>query len=264
MNVTTQTEEYPALTSLVISPNLQALLEFDDRLRESSKGHKRPVRVPSSNRTQHGRHPSWGEQEVPTVSLPPPRRRKKSSLPASPKTISELEDVSPSTKTLPEAGEFGGSEEVLFTMPEDIQEEREMRDLRNPYLNSPPSPRYFNRLSNDGDDQLSAFCTLGRSWSVGPHTTKRQRSLSDQSQRNQLLSSRSSGRSVGPRPRERGTFPVSCSQLDLIFVLANYQGHVQRRQDRCFCTATRLLSLPPTLIKYVLPGFRPYAVGKDG
>lgn len=202
MNATTQTEEYPALTSLVISPNLQALLEFDDRLRESSKSRKRTEET-SPTRAQYGRYPSLREQEVPTVSLPPPRRkRKKSAVQTSPKAMSEPEGLSSSTGTLPGAGEFGASEEVVFTMPEDIPEETEEGDLSNPYLNSPPSPRYFHQRSNDDDDQLSAFCRLDRSRSVGQ--TRRRRSLSDQSQGGQLVSPRFMTGSVGPRPRERG------------------------------------------------------------
>lgn len=206
MNVTTKPEERPALTSLVISPNLQALLEFDDRLRASSESHKRPE-VASSSRTHYDQHPSWGEQEVPTVSLPPPRRRKKSSVPASPKTISESEGVSPSVKSIPETGEFGGSEEVVCTRPVDIPEETEVEDLTNPYLNSPPSPRYFHQRSGDGidgTDQLSAFYAWEKSRSVGRE--KRERSSSEQSQQagGQSVSPHSTGGNVGSRQKERG------------------------------------------------------------
>jgi hypothetical protein len=197
MNVTTETEEYPTLTSLVISPNLQALLEFDDRIRASNKSHKRPEEA-SSSPVQHGQYPSWGEQEVPTVSLPPPRRRKKSDGPTSPKTISECEGVSSSTGAIPEAGE---SEEVVFTIPEDIPEDTEAKDLRNPYLNSPPSPRYFHRRLNDSNETLETSRSVG--WA------KRQRSLSDQSQGGQLVSSCLAGGNIGLRPKERGesSFP---------------------------------------------------------
>lgn len=215
MKVTTQKkeEEHPTLTSLVISPNLQALLEFDDRLRASSKSHKRQEDASPSPVT-HAQYPSWNEQEVPTVSLPPPRRRKKGSLPTSPKTISEFEAVSPSAAgATPGAREFGGSEEaVVFTRPQDIPEETEAKVLCNPYLNSPPSPRYFHRRSNDGDggtDQTSAFYALERSWSAG--RAKRQRSLSEQSWAGQSASSRFTG---GSRTvKERG----ECSFLEPMF-----------------------------------------------
>lgn len=204
MNLTTKKEGYPALTSLVISPNLQALLEFDDRLRESSRSHNQPE-VPT--RAQHPiRYPSsWREQEVPTISLPPPRRRKKSGVQAPPKTISPTEGVSSMTKTLPGAGEFGRPEEVAFiAIPEDIPEETEESDLRNPYLNSPPSPRYLHQRFGEGDDHLSVFYPLEKSRSV--RQSKRQRSLSDQSQGGQ---SPSSFFTVGPRQRERGKVSVS-------------------------------------------------------
>lgn len=210
MNVATETERFPTLASLVISPNLQALLEFDDRLRASSESHRRPEVAPVGH-LQHVRYPSWSEQEVPTVPLPPPRRRKKSGLPMSPKTISELESVLPPMDALPGAGELGGAEGVVFTRQEDILEEPEVEveveDLMNPYLNSPPSPpRYFYPRPDEEDEgtgQPSAFYTLEKSRSVG--RTKRQRSLSDQSRGGQLVSPRYiRANYVGSRPKERG------------------------------------------------------------
>ncbi|KAF9786746.1 hypothetical protein BJ322DRAFT_670611 [Thelephora terrestris] len=205
MNVATETERFPTLTSLVISPNLQALLEYDDRLRAPSESHKRPEGAPVG-RVQHVRYPSWSEQEVPTVPLPPPRRRKKSGLTMSPKTISELESASPSTDALPGAGGLEVPEEVVFTRPEDILEEVEVEDLMNPYLNSPPSPpRYFYPRPDEeeeGTGQPSAFYTLEKSRSVG--RTKRQRSLSDQTEGGQLVPPRFiRANHGGSRPKER-------------------------------------------------------------
>ena len=260
MNLTTTSEDYSALTSLVISPNLQALLEFDDRLRASSKTYNQPD-TPSSSRVQHGRQPSWREQEVPTVSLPPPRRRKRSDVPSSPRTMSESGEVSSSAGAIPGAGEFGGSGEVVFTEPKDIPKEREPEDLRNPYLNSPPSPRFFNRHSNDGDegnDHPSTFYALEISRSV--ERAKRQRSFSDQSQGGQLVPSRN----IGSRPKQRGMcsflgrlalFMYPSTKLCFVpYPPTKYPAHVQQRRDRCSCTATRLLSLLLTHIKYV-PAF---------
>lgn len=248
MNVTTETEEYPTLTSLVISPNLQALLEFDDRLRASNKSHKRPDEV-SSSPAQHGQFPSWREQEVPTVSLPPPRRRrKKSSGPTSPQTVSEFEGVSPSrTESIPEAEEFGESEEVVFTAPEDIPEDTEAKDLANPYLNSPPSPRYFQQRLNDSNETLESSRSVG--WG------KRQRSLSDQSQGAQPVTSRWTGGKARSGAKERGRSVFVSWTLhtlnSILLYLCSRPGHVQQRRGSCSCTATSLLSLPLTLIKCV-------------
>lgn len=202
MNVTTETDDFPVLASLVISPNLQALLEFDDRLRASSESQKRPEVAPAG-RVKHGRQPSWSEQEVPTVSLPPPRRRKKSGIPMSPKATSELESVAPSANILPGIEEPRESEEVVFMRPEDILEEVEAHDLMNPYLNSPPSPRryfYPRPEDEDGINQPSGYYTLEKSRPMGRR--KRQRSLSDQSWGGQSVSPRSAvGGSAGSRQK---------------------------------------------------------------
>lgn len=218
MNVTTETDDFPALASLVISPNLQALLEFDDRLRASSESQKRPEVAPAG-RVKHGRYPSWSEQEVPTVSLPPPRRRKKSGIPTSPKTIFELESVAPSMNILPGIEEPRESEEVVFTRPEDILGEVEAQELMNPYLNPPPSPpRYFypRPEDEDGVDQPSGYYTLEKSRSTGRR--KRQRSHSDQSRGGQLVSPRPVvGGNAGSRQKERGEGFIS---MFLLFTCA--------------------------------------------
>jgi len=205
MNVTTETDDFPVIASLVISPNLQALLEFDDRLRASSESQKRPEVAPAG-RVKHGRQPSWSEQEVPTVSLPPPRRRKKSGIPTSPKATSEVESVAPSANILPGIEEFRGSEEVVFMRPEDILEEVEAHDSMNPYLNSPPSPRryfYPRPEDEDGINQPSGYYTLEKSRSMGRR--KRQRSLSDQPWGGQTVSPRSAaGGNAGSRQKGGG------------------------------------------------------------
>src|SRR5882757_3156773 len=120
MNVATERDEAtPAspLATLAISPDLQALLEFDDRLRSSGESDERP-RTASADFSRPGKHSPWGKrrQEAATVSLPPPRRKKSVvvGVPMSPKAISELQDVSSATTTTTtslEVGELGGLEE---------------------------------------------------------------------------------------------------------------------------------------------------------
>ncbi|KAF9654164.1 hypothetical protein BDM02DRAFT_241 [Thelephora ganbajun] len=216
MNVTTEAKVSPSLASLAISPNLQALLEFDDRLRTSSESHEQPMATPA-DLVQPNQYPSWGKQEVPTVSLPPPRRKKSvvTGVPMSPKTIFEFQSVASPTNIFPGVGESGGLGEIMFARPEGVlEDEMESKDSANPYLNSPPSsPRYFYPRSDDeeGIDQPSPFYTLEKSRPM--RRLKRQRSFSDQSpverKGGQLVSPRyftSFGRNVGSRPREKGAF----------------------------------------------------------
>lgn len=212
MSVTTQAVEFPTLPSLAISPNLQALLEFDDRLRTSSESQERP-RKASVDLALPGRQPSRGGQEVPTVSLPPPRRKKSvvTGVPVSPKTTNEFQSASSSTDAVPE--EPGGLGEIMFARAEDV-----VGDVgaTNPYLNSPPSPpRYFYPRLDDaqeGIDHSSAFYTLEKRQSAKRQS--RQRSSSDQTpterKGGQLVPRRfltSLGRSVGSRPKEKGQLP---------------------------------------------------------
>ena len=214
----TGTEEFPALPSLVISPNLQALLEFDDRLRTPSETHERSGAA-SADLTQSGQYPVWRQQEVPTISLPPPRRKKSvvAGVPMSPKTISECQSVSSSTNTFSGVGEFGGPGEMMFARSEDVlEDEMELgsKDLANPYLNSPPSsPRYFYPRSDDeegGIDQPSFFYTLEKPRSM--RRSIRKRFGGDQSPRVECRGSKavsprcytSLGCNVGSRPKEKG------------------------------------------------------------
>jgi len=213
----TETGKLPTLASLAISPDLQALLEFDDRIRGSGETHEQPDVTPTEL-PQPDQYPSWGEQEVPTVSLPPPRRRKKKSTvtdgPMSPQTISELQRVSSPANTYLGVGGFEGLGEIVFARPVDALEEEmevESNDSANPYLNSPP--RYFYPISDDEEgrhDQPSPYYALKRSRSM--RRPIRTRSSSDKSspvERNgpgRLASSRyfsSVGRGVGSK--ERGT-----------------------------------------------------------
>ena len=174
-NLMTETGGFPPLKSLVISPNLQALLEFDDRLRTPSGSNERPGAEPPGL-GQPSQYPSWRTQEVPTVSLPPPRRKKGvvTGVPMSPKTVSESKSVSSPTNTSPGAGDFGGLGEIMFARPEDAMEVQDgvrSGGSMNPYLNSPPStPRYFYPRSDDEEEgtsqrsrQRSPFYTLEKS-----------------------------------------------------------------------------------------------------
>lgn len=254
----TEAEESPALASLVISPNLQALLEFDDRLRTSSEILEQPETAPAEL-PQPSQFPSWIQQEVPTVSLPPPRRRKKSvvtGVPMSPKTISELQNVSSTANAFPGVSGLGGLGEIGFARAEDVREdvvedERESRakGLMNPYLNSPPSPpRYFYPRSDDegeGVDQPSFFYTLEKSRSM--RRPSRQRSSSDQSpvehKGGRLVSPRhlaSLGRNAGSRPKERGASFLCLSQPLSYSRPFKSLDHVP--QGRFSRTATSLLS----------------------
>lgn len=208
----TETEHLPPPSSLVISPNLQALLEFDNRLRTPSESHGPPAKE-FSGFAQPGQCASWREQVVPTVSLPPPRRKKSvvPGVPVSPKTMSELQSVASSTSSFPEAGEITG--EIEFAKPEDAMEG--LRGSTNPYLNSPPSPpRYFYPRSEDEEEgivqnQARPFYTLEKSRSM--KWPDRQRSFSGPSpvehKGGQLASRRyftSFVRNVGSRPKEKG------------------------------------------------------------
>lgn len=173
----------PPLTGLAISPNLQALLEFDDRLRTSSENHERPGTEPRGV-VQPSQYPSWREQEVPTVSLPPPRRKKSvvTGVPISPKTMTQFRSVSSPTNTSPGVGGFGGPGEIMFARAEDVEVEGSEGSI-NPYLNSPPSPpRYSYSRSDDeeeGFDRPSPFYALEKSRSV--RRSKWQRSFGGQS-----------------------------------------------------------------------------------
>ena len=216
----------PTLADLTISPNLQALLEFDDRLRTSSDSHERPG-TEASGVAQPSQYPSWGEQEVPTVSLPPPRRKKSvvPGVPISPKAMSEFRSVSPPTNISPGLGEFGGPGEIMFARPEGAggtEGEAGSEESVNPYLNSPPSsPRYFYPQSDDEEeeepDRPSPFYALGESRSV--RRSKRQRSFGGHSpverREGQLVSPRyfaSFGHSGGGSgPKEKGENPIFVS-----------------------------------------------------
>ena len=215
----TETEQLPPPASLVISPNLQALLEFDNRLRTPSESHGPPAKE-ALGLAQPGQCASWREQGVPTVSLPPPRRKKSvvTGVPVSPKTMFETQSVGSSTSAFPEAGEISG--EIEFARPEDVAEG--VRGSTNPYLNSPPSPpRYFYPRSEDeeegiGQNQPMAFYTLEKSRSL--KWPDRQRSFSGPSpvehKDGQLASRRyftSLVRNVGTRPKEKGLFFVLIS-----------------------------------------------------
>lgn len=187
------------LANLAISPNLQALLEFDDRLRTPNETPGRSGAAPPGL-TQDGQHPSWTQQEVPTAPLPPPRRKKNAvaDVPVSPKTISDLQRVPSPTDSLPEIGEVGGFEEIIFAKFEDELEDDEMglglgltlKGAVNPYLNSPPSsPRYFYPLSDDEEERIDR----PRSRSTRRHV--RQRSFSG----DQPPGERKGGKFVPPR-----------------------------------------------------------------
>ena len=207
MNAKTKTDEFSSVTSLVISPNLQALLEFDDLLRASNEGQEKRKEAASANREQHGRYPSWGSQEVPTISLPPPRRKKGVAAggPVPQKTIPHVRSASSPANTPFGVRESGGHEEVLFEKSDDIPEEP--KDL-NPYLNSPPSPpRYFYpREDEEGNGQPSPLYTLERTRSIP--RTKRQRSSSDRSRGSQSVSPRLAERNGGLQTKERGEFLI--------------------------------------------------------
>ena len=221
MNVVTETEQFPAFASLAISPNLQALLEFDDRLRTSSEDHERSAPDPA----QPGQYPSWRQQEVPTVSLPPPRR-KKSVVTGVPVAVSEVSSVASSRNTLPTVGGFRGLGEIIFADPEDVEEDVGSNDLVNPHLNAPPSPpRYFYPRSDDEEEWIDQpSYTLKKTRTM--RRPKRQRSLSDKSpaehKRAQLFSSRyfaSPGRNAGSRPKEKGKSSVAFSLNPASFCL---------------------------------------------
>jgi len=208
----TETEQLPPPASLVISPNLQALLEFDNRLRLPSESHGPPAKE-SPGFAQLGQCASWREQGVPTVSLPPPRRKKSvvTGVPVSPKTMFESERMASPTGSFIRAGEISG--EIEFARPEDVVEDE--RGSTNPYLNSPPSPpRYFYPRSEDEgegiiQDQPRPFYTLEKSRSM--KWPDRQRSFSGPSpvehKGGQLASRRyfpSLVRNPGSRPKEKG------------------------------------------------------------
>lgn len=194
MNASTETEEFPVLANLTISPNLQALLEFDDRLRTPTEIHGRSGTGPAGL-TQGSRRSSWTQQEVPTASLPPPRRKKNAvaDVPVSPKTISDLPRVPSPTDSLPEICEFGGLGEIIFARSEDELEDETglgSKGIVNPYLNSPPSsPRYFYPLSDDEVEEVDR----PRSRSTRRHV--RQRSFSG----DQPPGERKGGKFVPPR-----------------------------------------------------------------
>ena len=210
----TETEQLQAPTSLVISPNLQALLEFDNRLRTPNESDGPPAKE-SPGFVQPTQPPSWVDQGVPTVSLPPPRRKKSvvTSVPESPRaTFESASMVASPTNGLPPLGEISG--DIEFSRPEDALVGK--RWSTNPYLNSPPSPpRYFYpRL--DGEEeradqhQPSPFYTLEKSRSM--KWPDMQRSFSGPSpveHKGQLASGRyftSLVRNVGSRPKEKGMF----------------------------------------------------------
>jgi hypothetical protein len=216
MDATTETEQLPVLADLTISPNLQALLEFDDRLRTPSETHGRSGAAPAGL-TQDGQYSSWTQQEVPTASLPPPRRKKNAvaDVPVSPKTISDSQRVPSPTDSLPGFGEFGGLEEIIFARSEDELEdemELELKGAVNPYLNSPPSsPRYFYPLSDDDDDDDDEEeVDRPRSRSTRRHV--RQRSFSADQPLGERKGSRfvpprcfaSFRRKVGSKPKQKG------------------------------------------------------------
>jgi len=223
-NVMTETEQLPAPASLVISPNLQALLEFDNRLRTPSEGHGPPAKD-ATGFAQLGQRPSWKDQVVPTVSLPPPRRKKSvvTGVPVSPKTMSEFQSVVAPMNAIPRAGEISG--DIEFARPEDAVEGE--RGSPNPYLNSPPSPpRYFYPRLDDEEERVdrhqpSPFYTLEKSRSM--KWPDRQRSFSGpppvEHKGGQLATRRyftSLVRNVGSRPKEKGAsltwFPLSSAQ----------------------------------------------------
>lgn len=219
-DMTVMTEEFPAFAALAISPNLQALLEFDDRLQRTSGESYGRSETTSAGITQPGQYPSWRQQEVPTVSLPPPRRKKSvvTDVPMSPNTVSEYQSAPSLTDTFSGIGEFGGLGEIVFARPEGVFEdemELESKDYVNPYLNPPPSPpRYFYPRSDDeeGIDQPSPLYTLEKSRSTRRSIRQRAFASGDQSSAERkggrLVSPRyftSFGRQVGSRPKERGS-----------------------------------------------------------
>ena len=117
---------------------------------------------------QPSQYPVRRQQEVPTISLPPPRRKKSvvTGVPMTPKTSYECHRASSPTDTFSGVGEFGGPGEIMFARVEDTLDEMEFGPA-NPYLNSPPSPpRYFYPRSDDeedGTDRPSPSYTLEKS-----------------------------------------------------------------------------------------------------
>lgn len=257
MNVMTRTEELPALASMAISPNLQALLEFDDRLRPPREGDERPEAV-SADLTQSSQYPTWRQQEVPTISLPPPRRKRSvvTGVPMSPKTISDCQSVSSSTNPFLGVGEFGGLGEIMFARPEDVLEEEVelgFKDSVNPYLNSPPSPpRYFYPRSDDEEERIdrpSLFYTLEKSRSMRRPIRKRSfggdQSLLVERKGGKPVSPRyftSLGCNVGSRPKEKGE--VVLFRPLLCFSILPFSFTFQGIGATCSADATFALAQP--------------------
>lgn len=255
MNVVTNMDEFPPLASLSISPDLQALLEFDDRLRTSGESYERPgTLLPADLARPGGQYPSWVQQEVPTVSLPPPQRKKSviPGVPISPRTTSEFQNAASPTNSFHGVGKFGGLGEMMFARPRDAPEELESEGSMNPYLNSPPSPpRYFYPRSDDEEDQPSPLYTLEKSRSTRRQI--RRRSFSDQ-HGSQLVSPRyfaSLGRSSGSRPKEKGAsqvlnclFPLSHIRLQSLGTTCSSDEAVALAQPQGFSILLSLSSGP--------------------
>jgi hypothetical protein len=263
-SVMTGTEEFPVLASLVISPNLQALLEFDDRLRTPSETHGRSG-AGSADLTQSSQYPVWRQQEVPTISLPPPRRKKSvvAGVPVSPKASSECQRVSSSADDFPGVGEFGRLGEIVFASPEGVlEDEMELgpKGFVNPYLNSPPSPpRYFYPRSDDEEEgiigQTPPFYTLERSRSIRRPVRKR----SYGGDKSPLVERKggkpvspwyltSLGCNVGSRPNERGKFFFFLLRSFLSLSISPFRFVFQSVGATCGTDKTAPLAQPHTFL----------------
>jgi hypothetical protein len=143
--------------SLVISPNLEALLEYDDRIRGSTEG-RSSSRLETTPAIQHARSPLQQpdpEESVPIVGLPPPPRWNRGHDKLQPNS-----SVGSLTATRGAGVEL---ETMSFAMPEHHDDEdddddfhnddrrsglRHIRTVKNPYIN--PAPSFVPESPHEG------------------------------------------------------------------------------------------------------------------
>jgi hypothetical protein len=152
--------------SLVISPDLEALLEYDDHIRGSSEGRSRPE-TPS---IQYAHSYQGDEQAPPIVGLPPPRRRSKGAA----KAKTKAKPHKPSIPTNCDANVVEPMEEMSFAKPDyyddfdddydkdsgrwSMRHARTRTAERNPYIN--PAPSFERTTVYDGNLVASSASSL--------------------------------------------------------------------------------------------------------
>ena len=196
--------------SLIISPNLDALLEYEERIRGSTSQLREGTPMKDSPQ------PSPYIASPPVGLLPPPRKRQKPQSPTGSQTDSParehpLQGVTPSLSTSPKLTEPLAS---------------------NPYINSPPS---FNEIRELEDEQLSP---VDETRTVAATDSPRDGPVDGRKRRRTHQRSRSSGDEKRPKSQQSTVSPPASptnhsptkQRVDKFFNIKNTFGLSQKTE----------------------------------